>query len=220
MYFVHGVASAMARVGVRPTSKEVAPLCGRVSSERQRSDWESGLRAETWPNFSSLNQVKRFVEIRNVTFTTAASGVLATELMLHDRGYAGDLYEDRECYVVAQNSYITGLDHVSFASICATASAAENKPWEDCFCPLVSQTATLFNELVSGRLITAALARDILTTIKQFVPAFTGRVSNDFNGRRESLEHLRRARYEAAGKVAQKKYYKKITGAQAEYYPG
>ena len=97
MYFVHGVASAMARVGVRPTSKEVATLCGRVSSERQRSDWESGLRAETWPNFSSLNQVKRFVEIRNVTFTTAASGVLATELMLHDRGYAGDLYEDREC---------------------------------------------------------------------------------------------------------------------------
>lgn len=221
MFFVHGVSNAMACVGLRPTRKEIAPLCQRVASERQTSHWERSLRAATWPNFASLGQVNRFVEIQNLAFTTAASGVLAIELLLKDQGYSGDIYEERLCYVVPQDSHITELNHRSFANICAAASGAHNnKPWQACLEPIIHQSPELLIELVSGRLVTAGLAEEVLTVIKRFVPTFSGRVSNDFNARQKSLKQLRQAAYEAGGKVAQDKYCKKITGAQAERYPG
>jgi hypothetical protein len=217
MYFVHGVQTAMAHVGVRPTRKEFLPLRERVARERQ--NWETALQAETWANFMNLSQVNRFVEIRNLTFPTAASGVLAIELFLRDHGYSGDIYQNKDCYIVAQDSYITRLDHHSFATICSAASRAEGKHWHACLCTPVGQKPELFDELVSGRLVTAGLAKQILSLLKRFEPAFAGEVSNDFNARRDSLRQLRHAAYEGGGKGAQNAYHRRITGAQAEYYP-
>lgn len=218
MYFVHGLDTALAEVGVRPNRKLFVPLRDQVVRERRSSNWEAALLADTWNDSWSKSQINRFVDTRNNTFTTAATGVLAIELFLRQRGYAGDIYQTRLSYVVAQDSFITNLTHEAFSGLCDRVRAREGKPWQDCIC--MGQRPEVFYELISGRLVTRGLADDILTVIRRYLPDFDGRVSSDFNARRESLQKLRQDAYESGGANAQKRYFKKITGAQAEVYAG
>jgi hypothetical protein len=218
MYFVHGLEKALTKVGVRPNRKLFLPLRDEVVRERRNSNWETALLADTWNESWTKSQVNRFVYTRNNTFTTAASGVLAIELLLQHRAYGGDIYRELLVYVVAQDSFITELTHDMFSTLCERVRTAEGRPWQDCIC--MGQRPEVFYELVSGRLVTRGLADEILVVIKRYLPNFNGRVSSDFNARRESLQKLRQDAYDADGKDGQKKYYKKITGAQTETYAG
>jgi hypothetical protein len=224
MYFVHGVSVALAKVRAMSSSRQFLPLCDRLPAERAKSGWESGLPSDAWSDFSR-GQVNRFAEGKNTTFTTAANGILAVELFLSDKGYTGDIYAEKLCYVVAQDSHITNFTREVFAELCTRASKAEKDRWEDCLCPKVHQLPQLFEELISGRLVTIALARKILTLIKQYIPTFDGRVSSDYGVRQESLKDLRQqVALRVPGVVGRRgtgkrgPYERKITGAEHEIY--
>jgi hypothetical protein len=218
MYFVHGIFDALGLVGKRPTSKEFMPFRAQVAAARAESRWEDGLAAETWAAFSNQAQVKRFVSVRNNLFTTAANGMLAIELLLARNGYKGDIYRDSVCYIVPQDSHITGLTHPLFDQVCASVSAEAKQPWQPVLFRDFGQPKELFDEVVSGRLITRRLAQDLLRLIKKHVPDFDGEVSSDFTARRETLETLRREALLEDGKNGQKQYRQRITGAQHELY--
>jgi hypothetical protein len=216
MFFVHGVANALTQVGLRPNRKLFLPLREEVARERQ--SWETAVLASTWAGFNSLNQVNRFVEIQNNTFTTAASGMIAIELLLRNNGFKGDIYDDQLCYVVAQDSFITDLNHEVFSELCRRIQQREGGSWHGYVFKRTGQSRELFQELVSGRLVTRQLAEEVFAIIKRFIPEFSGEISNDFHARRESLHALRRGELEADGKEGQSRYKKKITGARAEVY--
>jgi hypothetical protein len=216
MFFVHGLAKSLAAVGLRPNRKLFLPLRDAVARETQ--EWQRALLAATWSGFRSIGQINRIVEVRNSTFTTAASGVLAVELLLKDRGYQGDIYDEELCYVVAQDSFITQLTHEVWTTVRRHFEEQERSPWVHYLARRLGQPYEVFDQLVSGRLVTRYLADELLRIIQRFLPDFQGTVSNDFSVRRRMLLALRQDAYESAGD--QTRYHRKITGASAEIYIG
>jgi hypothetical protein len=218
MFFVHGLGAALRLVGSLPHRRCFLPLLERVAAERKLAGWEKAIPATTWTAFGSANQINRFVEVRNNTFTTAASGILAIELFLKDHGFAGDIYSDPRCFIVPQDSYVTGLTRPTFLEICNLIRRQQKKSWEEYLFGETGQPHRLFEEMINGRLVTRALANDVLTIIHRFNPSFEGTVSQNFADRRKSLEELRRRERESDDTRGQSRYKRKITGASFEIY--
>lgn len=215
IYFVHGLASTLRKIGKFPRKEFFLPVRNDVAAERRAAGWETAIGSKLWEAFKSQNQIKRVLDVRNNTFPTAANAILAVELICTQGGFAGDVYED--CYVVPQNSYIEGLTADLVCQWRKAVKAAGKNPSE-ILRQDTGQSEDLFGEMISGRLITNSCAKNIVTLIQKYISGTPLNIIDDFDAVRRSLQKLRRTDSDSASPTSL--YKKKLTGANSELYLG
>jgi hypothetical protein len=219
-FFVHGITTALSLIGTKPASHSLLKMRQAVAQERKAAGWESAVNSKSWDSFANANQVYNFLSGHNVTFTTAASGLLAVELILRAQGFRGNIYTDEVCYVVPQISFITRLTWSTFSELRETIAERFGQPWETFFSEQIGQHPNVLKEMIEGRTVTRALAEKVLALIRRIKPSFSGTVSEDLTERYEQLKVLRGLHY--GGRMAQRsvRYSKKIGGSPSERYFG